>query len=355
MDYPTHPDGMSAEWIAGVLGRPQGALRGFRVAPVGTGQMCDSYRLTLDWGADQIGRGDAPASIIAKCPSLDPASRDVAQRLGGYMLEVNWYRTLADTVPVPRPHCHFAAIEENGVDFLLLLADCAPARQGDQLKGADAAMLDVAIDAAAALHAPLWNSPELDKIAWLHKDNRAIIRALFPGMFAMFRERYAGRLDAECLELGAGIVERLDAYLERVPHSRTLTHGDLRVDNILFAPDSCACWVVDWQTLGIGSGATDLAYLIGTSVADPEVRRFEDERGFARWIAALQARGVDTHAMRLWDDYCVGALSGYFMAVFASMSVERTTRGDEMFAVMAERPARQALALGSLDLLGPSA
>ena len=47
----------------------------------------------------------------------------------------------------------------------------------------------------------------------------------------------------------------------------------------------------------------------------------------------------------------MGALSGYFMAVFASMSVERTARGDEMFAVMAERPARQALALGSLDLL----
>ena len=352
MEYPTHPDGMSAEWIAGVLGRPAGALRGFSVAPVGTGQMCDSYRLTLDWAGE---RGDAPASVIAKCPSLDPASRDVAQRLGGYMLEVNWYRTLADTVPVPRPQCHFAQIEENGVDFLLLLADCAPARQGDQLKGADAVMLDVAIDAAAALHAPLWNSPQLDTIAWLHKDNRAIIRALFHGMFAMFAERYAGRLDAECLELGAGIVERLDAYLERVPHARTLTHGDLRIDNILFAPGSEACWVVDWQTLGIGSGATDLAYLIGTSVADPAERAREAERGFARWVAALQARGIDTDTAALWDDYRVGALSGYFMAVFASMSVERTTRGDEMFAVMAERPARQALALGSLDLLGPLA
>ena len=351
MDYPTHPDGMSADWIAGVLGRPAGALGDFTVAPVGTGQMCDSYRLTLDW----VDRGDAPASVIAKCPSLDPASRDVAQRLGGYMLEVNWYRTLADTVPVPRPQCHFARIEENGVDFLLLLADLAPARQGDQLAGADAAMLDVAIDAAAALHAPLWNSPELDAIAWLHKDNRAIIRALFPGMFAMFRERYAERLDAECLELGAGIVERLDTYLERVPHARTLTHGDLRIDNILFAPGQTECFVVDWQTLGIGSGATDLAYLIGTSVADPDERAREDERGFARWIAALQAHGVETDTAALWADYRIGALSGYFMAVFASMSVERTVRGDEMFAVMAERPARQALALGSLDLLGPSA
>ena len=65
----------------------------------------------------------------------------------------------------------------------------------------------------------------------------------------------------------------------------------------------------------------------------------------------LRARGVEPDEAELWDDYRVGALSGYFMAVFASMNVERTERGDEMFAVMAERPARQAIALGSLDLL----
>lgn len=344
---PTHPDAIAADWLAGVLNRPAGALRGFTVAPVGTGQMCDSYRLTLDW----VDQGDAPATVIAKCPSLDPASRDVAQRLGNYVLEVSWYRELADRVSVPRPHCHFAAIEDNGVDFLLLLADCAPARQGDQLKGANAATLGVAIDAAAALHAPLWNSAELDQIGWLQKDNRPIIRALFPGMFEAFRERYAGRLDADCLALGAGIVERLDAYLDRTPSARSLTHADLRIDNILFSPDGAECWIVDWQTVGAGNGATDLAYLVGTSFADPAERAREEHGCFDRWLSGLRARGVDPDADALWDDYRVGALSGYFMAVFASMSVERTERGDEMFAVMAERPARQALALRSLELL----
>lgn len=344
---PTHPDAITPGWLADVLGRPGGALRGFAVAPVGTGQMCDSYRLTLDW-ADQ---GDAPATVIAKCPSMDLASRDVAQRLGNYVLEVSWYRELADRVPVPRPHCHFAAIEDNGIDFLLLLADCAPARQGDQLKGADAATLAVAIDAAAALHAPLWNSAELERISWLQKDNRPIIRALFPGMFQAFRDRYTGRLDTDCLALGQGIVERLDVYLDRTPSARTLAHGDLRIDNILFSPAGDACWVVDWQTVGAGNGATDLAYLVGTSFADPDERAREEHGCFDRWLAGLRAHGVGPDAAALWDDYRVGALSGYFMAVFASMSVERTTRGDEMFAVMAERPARQALALGSLDLL----
>jgi hypothetical protein len=346
--YPTHPDAMTAGWLAETLGYAAKSLKGFAVKPVGTGQMCDSYRLTLDWVERPEG---APASVIAKCPSMDPASRDVAQRLGGYLLEVSWYQTLANDVPVPRADCYFARIEPDHVEFLLLLADLAPARQGDQLAGASWDELAVAIDAAAALHAPLWNSPRLDSVEWLQRDTRDIFLALFPGMYDQFRERYATRLDAACLNLGQGIVDKIDAYLSRVPSSRSLQHGDFRVDNILFAPDKSACWVVDWQTLAIGSGASDLAYLVGTSVADPDERGAIDRTAFDRWISALTARGVAADADALWTDYRVGALSGYVMAIFASMSVERTERGDEMFAVMAERPARQALALGSLDLL----
>ena len=264
---------------------------------------------------------------------------------------MRWYQTLAHDVAVPRPHCHFARIEDDGVSFLLLLGDLAPAAQGDQLRGAGPAEIDLAVDAAAELHAPLWNSPRLAEIEWLQRDTRPIVRALFPVYFAQFRERYAQRLDPECLALGDGLVQKLDAYLAHEPSATTLQHGDLRVDNILFAPDHSACWVVDWQTLAIGAGARDLAYLVGTSIADPEERAALDRPAFDRWTNRLAALGVATDIEALWQDYRLGALSGYFMAVFASMSVERTERGDEMFAVMAERPARQAIALRSLDLL----
>ncbi|HNW19386.1 MAG TPA: aminoglycoside phosphotransferase family protein [Sphingorhabdus lacus] len=347
-DYPTHPDAMQPGWLAETLGFSASMLRGFSVKPVGTGQMCDSYRLTLDWATGAEG---APATVIAKCPSHDPASREVARTLGGYLLEVRWYQTLAHDVAVPRPHCHFAKIEDDGVSFLLLLGDLAPAAQGDQLRGARPAEIDLAVDAAAELHAPLWNSPRLAEIEWLQRDTRPIVRALFPVYFAQFRERYAQRLDPECLALGDGLVQKLDAYLAHEPSATTLQHGDLRVDNILFAPDHSACWVVDWQTLAIGAGARDLAYLVGTSIADPEERAALDRPAFDRWTNRLAALGVATDIEALWQDYRLGALSGYFMAVFASMSVERTERGDEMFAVMAERPARQAIALRSLDIL----
>lgn len=347
MSFPTSPEAMSPAWLASKLGQEATALHGFTVAKVGTGQMCDSFRLTLDW-ADGV---DAPASVIAKCPSHDPASRHIAKVVGTYVKEVSWYRELAAGSGVAAPVCHHAEVADDDVDFILILSDLAPARQGDQLAGLGLAGLAPCIEAAAGLHALLWNDPRLDTLPWLARDNGDVIRALFPQLYAGFRERYATRLAPEVLDLGAGIVDRLDAYLSRQTSARTIVHGDLRIDNILFAPDGERCWLVDWQTLGRGSGATDLAYLVGTSIADPFERAAADRPAFDHWIAALRTRGIAPDAAALWTDYRVGALSGYFMAVFASMNVERTARGDEMFAVMAERPARQALALGSLELL----
>lgn len=338
---------MSPAWLAEKLGQEPEALRGFTATPVGTGQMCDSFRLTLDW-AEPVG---APASVVAKCPSHDEASRNIAKLTGTYVKEVSWYRELAAGSGVAAPHCYHADIADDDVDFVLILSDLAPARQGDQLAGTGLSGLLPCIDAAAGLHALLWDDPRLGTLPWLSRDNGDLIRTLFPQFYLGFRERYAARLDPAVLDLGAGIVDRLDAYLAREPAARTIVHGDLRIDNILFAPDGGRCWLVDWQTLGRGSGAGDLAYLVGTSIADPVERAAAERPAFDRWIAALGQRGIAPDEAGLWTDYRIGALSGYFMAVFASMSVERTKRGDEMFAVMAERPARQALALESLDLL----
>jgi len=346
MSFPTSPEAMDAEWLATVLGH-RGKLSGFAAAKVGTGQMCDSYRLTLDW---EDGAG-GPATVIAKCPSHDEASRNIAKLTGTYVKEISWYRELAAASGVPAPLCHYCDIADDDIDFILILSDLAPARPGDQLAGIGLAGLAPCIEAAAKLHAHLWDDARLTQMPWLARDNGDLIRALFPQLYLGFRERYAGRLAPELLDVGAGIVDRLDAFLTREPAVRTLVHGDLRIDNILFAPVGDACWLVDWQTLGRGSGAADLAYLVGTSIADPSERAAADRPAFDHWIAALKEGGIDPDAHALWDDYRVGALSGYFMAVFASMNVERTTRGDEMFAVMAERPARQALMLGSLDLL----
>lgn len=345
---PTRPDQFTTAWLAKKLGAPPSSLAGFAAKPIGTGQMCDSFRLTLDW------RGhDGPATIIAKCPSSDEASRAIAAAVHTYTLEIGWYRDLAREIPVNCPHCYHADIAANEVDFALLLSDMAPADQGDQLAGASLGEIEAAIGQAARLHAPLWGSERLDDYAWLGhgRRNKEIVRALLPQLYQGFRARYAARLAPDILAMGDALIARLDAYLDHQPAALTIVHGDFRIDNLLFHPATGEVAVVDWQTVGIGPGAGDIAYLIGTGIADPAVRAAEERRLVGLYVALLGEAGVRADADRCWQDYRRGAFSGFVMAVFASMNVERTRRGDEMFAVMAERPARQILALDSLALL----
>jgi hypothetical protein len=52
-----------------------------------------------------------------------------------------------------------------------------------------------------------------------------------------------------------------------------------------------------------------------------------------------------------WQNYRSGVFAGFAVTVIASMLVQRTERGDEMFTTMAKRHARHALDLNAQDFL----
>lgn len=347
MNFPSHPDQFTTEWLEQVLGAPAASLLSFGASPVGTGQMSLSFRIRLVWRD-----GEGPSSLIAKCPSLDPSTRVIAAALGSYALELGWYRDLARDIDVACPRCLYLEGSEDGSDFVLLLEDLAPARQGDQLAGASVAHIEAALFQAARLHAPFWGSARLRDIAWLQPSPTAtsMIRQMTPALYKQFRARYAERLAPDVLDLCDAFIARVDAYFDLTPDAPTVQHRDFRIDNILFSHTGEA-YVVDWQTLGIGPGPADVAYLIGASIADANIRAREERRLVRLYTDHLRVLGVAADADAIWREYRLYAFSGVLMAVIASTNVERTERGDEMFAVMTERPARQALHLDSLSLL----
>ena len=348
MSVPTDPSAFTKDWLAQKLAAPRGSLKSFTAKAVGTGQMSKSFRLSLNWDGFE-----GPASIVAKCPSLDAKTRAIAQAMKCYTLELGWYRDLAGEAKVACPRCLHLESENDDLDFVLLLEDLAPARQGDQLAGASLGQIEAALKQAAGLHAPFWGNGRAGAYEWLapNENSTSMIRMLLPALYPQFRERYAERLSPDILEMGETFVARLDGYLGRAPAVTTLQHRDFRIDNILFAPGDEQAFVVDWQTLGVGAGVADVAYLIGTSIADPAVRKREEARLVEFYAQELAAFGVAAKRDELWREYRLYAFSGFLMAILASMNVERTQRGDEMFAVMAERPAWQVLALDSLSLL----
>ena len=108
---------------------------------------------------------------------------------------------------------------------------------------------------------------------------------------------------------------------------------------------------LDWQTLALNCPMKDVSYFIGTSFADPALRRLHEPALLDTYFAGLRHHGLAFDEGTLLREYRLQALTGLVMAVTSSMLVERTERGDEMFAVMAERPGYQALEMNSVSLL----
>lgn len=341
---PLLPEEFDPRWVEEIFGAPSGSLQSLTHEPVGTGQVCDSFRFTCDW------RGhDAPATFVAKCPSADETSRGAAAIFHLYDMETGWYRDIAEHCDALCPKSYHAAIADNEQEFVLLLEDMAPAVQGDQLAGASLIQVETTLTEAAALHS---FKPEggFETYKWLHHaaKNVAFTEQTLTNGYPLFRERFAELLSPDILDVGQQLVDRIASYVGHEPLEQTITHGDMRLDNILFHADGKIAALVDWQTCSLGNPANDVAYMIGTSFADPAMRKAEEKQLIEAYLAQrTDAPGFD----QFWYEYRRHAFSGFIMAINASLHVEQTDRGDQMFAAMAERPAQMALDLDSLSLL----
>lgn len=349
---PIAPEDFTPAWIERVFRAPPGSLADLSFAPVGTGQVCDSYVFACAW-RNFAGADPKPESFVAKCPSADPTSRAGAALYRLYESEVGWYRDCGQAAGVPCPRSYHAAIDQDGQRFALLLENMAPLSQGDQIAGGTVAQVAAALDGAAALHA--WRPPDSDwtALGWAERAPAAgaMLGQILPACMPEFRERFAPLLDGDVLELAEAFVARIDAFIDRDRDPECLRHGDLRLDNILFDPSGTRAVLLDWQTVSRGQAATDVAYLIGTSFADPAERAANEVALVDTYLARRAVLGRPAKRDAFWRAYRLNAFAGLAMAINGSQYVARTERGDRMFAAMAARPARMALDLDSLSLL----
>ena len=350
------PDLVTAEWLSEVL-TSGGALAGERVVdftaePIGTGQVGANIRYQLTYDApDSAG----PASVVAKFASRDETSQAAGIATLTYETEVAFYRDVADTVEVSRPHCWFAAIEHGTAEVVLVLEDLTPAVQGDQLAGCTPDEAALAMDEAAKLHGPRWGDPTLLDHAWLadRAGSSPGVGDLYRGMWAGFVDRYRATLDDAAVDVGERLAAAIEGWSAHQPPTLTVTHGDFRLDNMLFgtAEGGRPLTVVDWQTVRAGCGTADVAYFLGAGL-DPAERRRHERALVARYHHGLLDYGVTGYPFDdCWEDYRRYSYSGYVMAVIASMLVGRTDRGDEMFMAMANRHAAQVVDLAADELL----
>ncbi|WP_295639559.1 phosphotransferase [Novosphingobium sp.] len=326
------------------------AVESFGWQRFGTGQVGDSVRLTLSYRAGHAG----PATLVIKLPSPDPTSRATAASFQLYRKEVGFYQELARHLEVRVPTPIGTAISAQGDEFLILFEDLGPARGGNQLAGCTLEDARAAIVEAAAFHAPSRGNSDLLSAQWLQPraDLGAQLMALYPQAQAVFRERYSDLLAPELMEICEGLANHAELWFARQPEAPCLVHGDFRLDNMLFDIKGGAepIAVLDWQTVAIGDGPTDIGYFLGCGVGSA-LRRPHEEELLALYAEAMALRNVRLAPRDLMDQYRIGALHGVSTAVFSSANVVRTDRGDENFLSMARGACELALDHDSLGLL----
>jgi aminoglycoside phosphotransferase (APT) family kinase protein len=131
-----------------------------------------------------------------------------------------------------------------------------------------------------------------------------------------------------------------------------ITHGDYRLDNMLFATPEGGppITVVDWQTPAVGSPITDLSYFIGAGLL-PDDRRTHERELISEYLDALTAYDVTLDETWVWEQYRRDAFAGLSVAAMASQIVTLNDRSEAMFGAMAQRHLRQALDLDSFSLI----
>ncbi len=340
------PEGLTDSWLSSVLGVD---VRVVSTSRIGDGLVGMNIRLTID------SDGSIPPTLIAKLPSPDPISRATGIGLRNYEREVGFYLEVAPTVDIRVPRCYHAEWFAQTGDFVLLMEDLAPAEQGNQVSGCDADRARTAVLELAKLHGPRWDDPTLDDVEWLNRrspGDSQQLAVLWSMFFPGFMSTYGSYLSADAERVVQRFGDQIACWVDGREPPSTVTHGDYRLDNLMFAgPEGGATIAaVDWQTPGHGCGVTDVSYFLGAGVM-PEVRRRIERQLVDDYGQALAAYGVAVDPDQLWRQYRRDAYAGVVMAVIASQIVGTSSRSEAMFAAMATRHAQHVLDLDCESVL----
>ena len=274
-----HAADVTPEWLteslraAGVLA-PGTRVTASEAAPIGTGQMADTTRFSLT--TDPPGAG--PSTVVGKFASADEQSRGTGLALRAYEIEVRFYREVAGRVAARVPAAYVAEVEAETGWFTLLLQDIEGASQGDQIAACGPDVAAAVLDEMAGLHAPCWEAADLSRLQWLNRatpESDGFLCALVSSLLPGFLERYGDALAPEHQEVCRIFAEHLPAYLHARTGPRTASHGDFRLDNLLFQPGDPRPVVVDWQTLAWAGASNDVAYFIGGCLSAEDRRAHE--------------------------------------------------------------------------------
>jgi len=338
---------VSTSWLSESLGAEVIHARPIQIGQ-GVGLMGDIFRVELKYGQRNTGK---PDSVVVKLPSSFEENRTQGVELGMFEAEVRFYNELARDATVGIPAVYLAEIESGTADFVVVMEDLSQLEMVDQTTGMNVEQATGAVEVLASVHAVWWDRvqvPELDWIPTMVGPRIEFVDQVMPQFYPVFAqgfEQYLPEGGLEIYKLFTGNYLKLTTEIaSRSPW--TLAHQDYRVENLMFGPaGSGEVIILDWQGIGRGPGAYDLAYILGGSM-ETGLRRKHEQQLVSAYHERLVERGVkDYSAEQLWEDYGhAHLLGGLATSMFTGGSLDLSNeRGLQLVATMANRHAAAAL------------
>lgn len=323
------------------------AISRVSLKPIGAGNVSDTVRVAIDHDRSSSG----PASVICKFSAADPVAHAHGIASGSYGREVASYRTFSDAGQVCRiPLLYWVSGDSQGIN--LVMEDLTGStRAGDQISGCNVDEANVVIDELARLHSRFYPIRAEERPDWAlamaevadYWEN-AITRAI-----PIIADNDRGRITAKEWDELHLAARKARTWYELPVERATLTHGDPRVDNILFEDRNggVSAVIIDWQMTGWRNPMHDIGYFLSGSVSVDD-RRSQELAMLERYVRTFgEDKGYDLGKVR--DDYRIQLLSGLMTTVGAYSVLPMSEAIDLLLITLLKRNLAAAADWNSLD------
>ena len=318
MNFPVSPEALTKEWLDQILDESASLSEGERLESFsfeniseGVGLLGIVVRVHLTY--NKTGKG--PTSLVVKFATDAPENRELANTMNLYEREVIFFNEIAKGLEIPIPKCYFAAMDFDSGSDVIVLEDLFDYSLGDQIGGITAEQALMVVDVVAPLHAKYWGRgeevfPDMQRI-----DSEDFIKRSAASFYASWEkalERFPEFFPDELRDALPAYVNAMeDIYREMGNRTKTVIHGDVRMDNALFGngiPGLLPVVLIDWQNIMISNPLYDIGWMMFTSLP-VETRRECEKDVLERYVAQLEAEGVQNYSIEQCEkDYDVALL-----------------------------------------------
>lgn len=319
-ELPQEPAAVTADWLTAAVADayPQARARRVEVLDAHSGTT-GRARIAVEWEGREV-----PADrLFLKLPPVDPTSREMVITTGMGRREARFYEHVAAHVPVRVPRPLFAAANDAGTSYLMVLEDLESG--GCTFPGFQDARLaqyaETMMRSLARLHAGFRAEAAPDALRFIEGPmkndwGRILVQSAL--------EQFEDEMPAEFGELGHLYLDANDAFQALLEEGApTLLHGDPHLGNLFL--DGEEVGYLDWACACRSPGARDVAYFCCGSLP-VEVRREHQDALLEIYRATLEECGVIRDREEIREDYRRFAAYGWLAAVTTLAAGDRMQR-----------------------------